>query len=299
MSRAPALAALLAACAAAPGPRPALDLSPLAMIEHATFAGREAILGGFDAPSPAADWRVGDSALFGLEVHRGASVERRLLRLRVARRTGRPRIDLRDGRFLEGHQTVRTNVSLRRADGHATGHTLSLTPIEVQVTHFDADGTERSGSSVELYEELLATGLHPLASGTDEARQIEASLLLFMLQRLGTADPTLGELLFTVVERPSILSVLWHFGVDVRLVGHEGRPGTSPAGVPDARDVAVLPLDVLVNGSPALHADIVVAPPRHPYAVTGGVLGAVVRHASDPRRVAVLRLLAARRGPPP
>jgi hypothetical protein len=293
----PASLMLGGACSTALGPRPVIDLGRLQILDPAAFPGQDALVQGFDPCEPMAEWRLGDQVLFGLEVWRGTEVERRLLQLEVVGRSGRPRIDLRDGRFVEGHLTQRTTVNLRRADGSVAEHALAITPIEIEVSSFDAAGDGAVGSEVTLYEELLRTGLLPLATEGDEQQLLRSSLLLLLLQRLGNADPTLGSLLFTVVDPPSVFSVIWHFGVEITLQSDAGRPGTAPAGVPAPGPVHVLPLALLVNGSPALYADLVVADASSPFALAGGVLAAVARHASDPQRIAVLRLLAARRGP--
>src|SRR5262249_32545685 len=123
-----------------------------------------------------------------------------------------------------------------------------------------------------------------------------AYLLLNSLQGLGTADPVLAEQLFAIADRPSLWSIVTNFGVGIELKG--GALGPWREATDDATARA-LPLDVHVNDAPSLWAAVLGGGSRPPFALCAGVLGAVARHATDPQRYCVLRLLAARRGQAP
>jgi hypothetical protein len=288
---------LLAACSSAPSARPELDHALVDACDPADFPGAAALLSGFDAPADVRDFRIGDSALFALEVHTHEAVERRLLRLRVSALTGHLRSAGGDTPF-DLKLTKKATVTLTLADGRQDRHSIDLTPIAVELTQYDASGALQRTSTVELYEELLAVGLRPMPFvGTDPARAGEAFLLLHTLEQLGGSDPVLAEQLFAIVDRPSVLSVVLHFGVAISLRIEEQLPWRGALVMPACRDPIALPLAVQVNGAPVLFADLLVARSQHPIAIGGGVLAAVARHATDPSRHAVLRLLAARRAP--
>lgn len=297
-ARAALLAAVssLGACTAPVVARPGLDVAPIAALRAADYPGAAAILQGFDPPTPADDWRVGDRALLALEVHDGDRTDRRLLLLEVENVESTAYYRATSAHWLPVRQKVQHRVSLTSADGAVEERTVASTPIRVRLVQFDADGTERRRSSLRLFEELLANGLEPLHTSDDQDRQVRALLLLLTLQELGTADPTLAELLFAVVDRPGLLSVLWHLGAHIRLESPVGGIPCEIPGIPVGRPPTVQALDVSVNGSPALYGDVVATSGQHPFAVAGGILGGVARHARDPGRWVVVRLLAARRG---
>jgi hypothetical protein len=293
------LLALLVACSAPPGPRPLLDHDLLATIVPADFPGAPALLDGFDAPAGDGDgtFRVGDAALFALAVHDGDRVERRLLRLRVLRLALRGKLKMEDGQVLSYKEHTIATATLTAPDGTETAFRIPVTPLSVELSQCTADGALVRSSRVTLYEEPLRTGMRAL--GRDDPPTVaRAFLLLHTLQQLGAGDPVLAEQLFAIADRPSLWSVMWHFGVDVRLTSGESTAwrGTVAGDGAGAREV--LPLDVAVNGASSLWSDLLVAEARPPFALCAGVLGAIARHATDPHRYAVLRLLAARRGPP-
>src|SRR5262249_48104244 len=111
----------------------------------------------------------------------------------------------------------RATLTLQVPDRPPVRREIDVTPIAIELTQFDASGRQGRSSSVELFEELLETGLRPLGAVRDDDRSARALLLLFPLQRLGTEDPTLQEQLFAIVDGPGLLSVLFHWGVHVSI----------------------------------------------------------------------------------
>src|SRR5262249_50271962 len=156
---------------------------------------------------------------------------------------------------------------------------------------FTAGGEIVRSSTATLYEELLAHGLRSFGCGDEDPEGCaHAYLLLNSLQGLGTADPVLTEQLFAIADRPSLWSVVTSFGVAIERRGGALGPWREAT---DAAAARALPLDVLVNEAPSLWADLLCGGSKPPFALCAGVLGAVARHATDPQRYAVLRLLAA------
>lgn len=293
-------AALLAACSSAPAPRPELDHGLLATVDPAGFPGAKALLDGFDPPAAAADhaFRVGDSVLFALAVHDGERTERRLLRLRVLGLAQVLRGELPDGVTFAARVDRTISVTLTDHDGNAVEHHVLATPLTVELAQFAADGAPVRVSTVTLFEELLGTGLCALG-GSDAEATVRAVCLLLSLQDLGAKDPVLADLLFAIADRPGLLSVALHLGVAVHLEAGTTTPWRGALGDDGAGERQALQLDVAVNGASSLWSDLVVGASRPPFALCAGVLGAIARHATDPQRYAVLRLLAARRGPTP
>ena len=239
--------------------------------------------------------------LFALAVHVGERTERRLLRLRTTKVTPVLTGHMDDGRVVRvrEHSTVSVDVTGGR-DGNrqfTIRTTLSTTPLEVELAQFSAGGELVRSSTATLYEELLAHGLQGFGRGDeDPVGCAHAYLLLDSLQQLGTADPVLAEQLFAIADRPSLWSVVTSLGVTIELRGGELGPWR---GATDDSTARVLPLDVHINGAPSLWADLLCGGSKPPFALCAGVLGAVARHATDPQRYCVLRLLAARRGQAP
>lgn len=272
----------MACSSALPSPRPILDHGALATIDTADFPGADTLLRGFDAVSSDRIFRVGDSALFALAVHHGVDVERRLLRLRVDQLGGAA------GKVAYSITTVDSSQVTR-------DYIFNVTPIEIEISQFAADGSPVRTSRVRLYEEFLTTGLR-FCTGDDIEAGARAGCLLRTLERLGGDDPLLADQLFAIADRPSWLAILGHFGVHVRLTVAELEPWRGRGMAYPSDDLVVLPIDVMVNDAKSVISNILLTSAKPPFALTGGVLGVIARSATDPSRIAILRLLAARRG---
>jgi hypothetical protein len=133
----------------------------------------------------------------------------------------------------------------------------------------------------------------------NEALFAEATLTAVALLRVVQDDDVLAALLWQVIEKPSVWSVVASLGVSVTLqpqffvAEHVEQPACG--GVKPWR----LPMSVVVNDQPALQTELFVAPAVRPFALCGGILGITAWHPRDPSRQASLLLLAARtaRGP--
>lgn len=125
--------------------------------------------------------------------------------------------------------------------------------------------------------------------------------LLNFLQVVRRSEP-LRALLMAFVQKPSLWSVITHFGVHVSLdtqfqnaVATLNAPGSNPH---TAADYAV-PFELQVNATPAMRSKLYVTDPRSPLTLCAGIVAIAAHHPSDPDRKLDLRLLGARRGTPP
>ena len=304
-----AAAVLSAACSSVPsaptGAPTAIELAAFAAFDPSHFPGAKRGFEGFAQIDPEPDLRVGDAVLLGLEVDDGESVVRRMLELQVKSMLPTAATLDEETRTLvwtRGKHTCQARLTKEEvaADGSVVERVvqrdLELTPIGLQLRLLDEHGAELSKSTAVLYDELLQAGLWPAClddAAADEG--VMSAVLLLTLQRLGADDAVLHELLFTVVDKPSVFSVLAHFGISVVVSARKGTEG--PALRLGDRDVdcRVLPVDLDVNGSRAMCVHILCEKPRSPGSVAAGIVGVVARHPTEPR-TAVARLLAMRRG---
>ena len=135
---------------------------------------------------------------------------------------------------------------------------------------------------------------------TDQIRaDVERSTtaLYVAMQRL-QEDPLLEDILWEVIEWPSLLGVLWSVGVRASLVPDfaSARPAVVEI---DGREHEAERVQVAteVNGEPAFFAEIVAVDPAWPLTATAGIWLIRGHAPSRPERTFELKLLAAQRGP--
>ncbi|MBE2214374.1 MAG: hypothetical protein IAE82_10925 [Opitutaceae bacterium] len=118
--------------------------------------------------------------------------------------------------------------------------------------------------------------------------------------RVIAGTPGLREVLFAVVEKPSIWSVLTRFGrleTDFRFRSGEVVPSAeAPLGFAGIGRCFVVPFTFSINGEPALECSMLVTEPRPPLRMCGGIVAVVadVPGRSDVRLI--VRVLASRPG---
>ena len=102
-----------------------------------------------------------------------------------------------------------------------------------------------------------------------------------------------------VIDKPSVLSVIVHLGVrvSVRHRFDKAQP-LAPVAV-GGRQVAVyeLPVELQLNGVPALRSKVLVTEPRSPLNLSAGILGMDAFQPRDPTARVSSRVRAARRRP--
>lgn len=280
--------------------RTAADLTAITELRAADFPGADAILRGFAAPDDDPALRVGDAALFGLALTKDGEVQRQLLLLEVTQ------LDAAAAKFADHAITLRRTteavVTTTGADGTERKETLTLHDVGVSLRRFGADGRELASARAVLYEEALCAGFWPDADPAANRRdRLLASVLAVSLQNLANGEPTLQELLFTVVDPPGLWSIATHLGVHVGLrTGFGAADAAPPPALPAAagEELRRSPMDVAINGSDALWADLLVVRPCGANMVAGGLVAGVARNPRDPGRGATIALLATRRGGP-
>ncbi|MDF1798900.1 MAG: hypothetical protein P1V81_06970 [Planctomycetota bacterium] len=300
----------LAACGAAPlVERSTSPLGELALVP----AGIDSTLDELRAAQP--PLLQGDQLTFELALVEEGSSALHYLVLTVAEPT------VKDGQ----RQFSSFNVTL---DGHSKKLQSPLHEVDLEL--FDAVGAAEEDSRVRLgegvvqdhvaaclaYEALEQLVLPDAVEGLEEAAiqdAVKAAAAPFMealtlstqslvsLFGLAQDDDLLADLLWSVVDKPNLLSLVLSLGVDVALRAEF----ESAERVPDEDSPAPafpglwrLPVSLWINEQLALELDLFVTRPAPPLAVTGGIVALEGRH---PTRDVTLfaRLVGSRAGQEP
>lgn len=315
MSLAAGLALALAAAGCRTGGPELRVVGPASFAAPEDFPGAAVLLTPAPAPSPAADadadppgerWLAGDEVLFGLRLERAGTRRHWLLHLRLTE----PFAVARPGEDDAGRTRLPPVTWWLRVNGVETPFVSAQ--CRVLATVADEHGNVLERSEPLLPRDFLARGFAEAcelvaqrrlaAAGADFYRAADvqpfaqATVAAIALLEVVQADAVLAPLLWHVVDRPSIWSVVTNLGVEVtvRPRFHAAEPAPSPAAV--GPSTWRVPMALLVNGDNALLADLYVAPSAPPLALCGGVVAALARHPSDPGLEFSLVLLGARRG---
>lgn len=278
-------------------------------LQNADFPAPAHLLRGFDEREPGGTWRVGDEVLFGMRLRRDGRVRHWLLQLRVLEVVALGT----DGKPLDPfHWSLRIN-------GEVDQFTSGVCAAEVVV--MDRYGQELGRSQPYLPRDFLDRGIADAcrlvrtggfralrrksvdgkdARGPLDIRPLaEATVSALALLQVVQEDSLLAPILWQVIEKPSVWSMVSNMGVDVMLRPkfHRVSSAASPiAGV--TASTWRLPLSLEVNQRPALDLDLLVADSAPPFSLACGLLGTTARHPSEPNLDFSLLLLSARRGPP-
>jgi len=107
----------------------------------------------------------------------------------------------------------------------------------------------------------------------------------------------LKDLLYKLVEMPSLWSMIKHRGVDVNLTFGNGlAPSVAdPAdwNLPASAPAYYFPWLVRLNGQPAMRITLVTTSPRPPLLICGGVAGVLLEKIGDDETYMTMRLLSA------
>ena len=167
-----------------------------------------------------------------------------------------------------------------------------------------ADGGEALGATEHALPTVhLTNGLHSAAeqlfAGTARLEPEELNPVLAGVHSLQTLlsviedDPHLSPLLWRVVVAPSIWSVIAHFGVDASITlstaVRAGDGARDPIG-----SALRTPLELDLNGAPALRCSIVSVAPRAPYSAGAGIVALVAERPDGSALRFALELIAAR-----
>lgn len=298
-------------CSSAPAPKVEFFV-PGTPIVAAEFPGADRMLHGFGPASESTAWERGDEVLFGLRLCTGSSSQRWLL-----------------------HVVVEEPVAMRRAEtGAATAEPLP--PVEwpikvngttepfrsplcrVHVTVADGEGKVLGSTHPLVPRSFLQRGFAPvcrhvqrvldrwpgigqskrfyeLVEAKDLAEAVVSSIALLQVVQ---GDPVLSPLLWQIVQKPSVLSMLKNLGADVVIqpMFHATQRTGSLQEFGYEGSVWTVPMRLLVNDELALLTDLVVGAAAAPLHTCGGILGVHARHPRDATREFAMLLLAARSG---
>ncbi|HLU40128.1 MAG TPA: hypothetical protein VK081_12150 [Planctomycetota bacterium] len=238
---------------------------------------------GVDPPAPPQRIPEGDCILYGIEFEKGDVRRDWLVHVEVEDAEFEPRAN----RFGDRHASLR---------------------LAVRVT--DETGAEVGRDVVTVSREDLLAGLvdacrgesHVVRGSTRLRADVAAVLALRNMLAVMRESEVLSDILWTVIDKPSLFSVIRNFGVRVSLgADFEGAReaarmllgGDPPAGrvVP----VHEVPVELQLNGVPALRAKVLATEPDSPLNLGAGIVGIDAFQPSDPAARVCIRVLAARR----
>lgn len=303
------------ACSVAPVPELSFDV-PAQRISADEFPGAAHLLHGFGERSRDAEWRCGDSVLFGLRLRRGETSERWLLHVVVTEPEAKAEVHVEGANgSASGDNLPPVNWPIK-VNGKTESFRSSL--CQVTVTVAAADGTVLAETHPLLPRDFLQHGFspalrrvqrilhdHPGIADSQEfydyldPRELaEAVVCAVALVQVVQDDEVLSPILWQVVQRPPLLSVVANFGVDVVIQPrfHAAVRAEAPIGLEHRGPVWSVPMRLLVNDTLALSADLLVGSSEAPLATCGGILGVAAHHPNDPSVEFSMLLLAAQRG---
>ena len=315
----PLLVSLASACGSVPLRIEAPKGAVATTLSAAEFPGLAKMHPGFDPRSSDPAWESDDEVVFALRLRKGGEVHRWVLRLSVLfgqELVERLDQDKQQAIGMWGHQTW-TYTAMHDGEPQELAATSLMLPVTAVVS--DETGTKLSSSLVRLPVHLLGRGVLPaidsalaaeaapaaIATQQDFARSIrpmvDASIAMMALLHVVQEDDALADYFWQVVGKPSLWSVVTGLGVHATLSMpfEKSVPATTlPPSLPTAERAYVVPLQIDVNGSPALFIDVVAIDSARPYSVCGGMVAATARHPTKPDVTLELQLLSARLGKP-
>lgn len=300
----PVLACLVVAGCAAPTivQPPAAQFVPLS---PDAFPGASRVLSGFDERSSDAQWQPHDQVLFAVQFEKDGEIVRWLLQLEapvghcIDAQITVPGEDAK-GIGLEANRTA--TLTGKAADGTPREWKVTSRIATVAVRVLDAQGTLLAQSDLWLPADTIGRGLLRCIGPVENADlQAWAEVIISVASFLDLLrdDDVLDDYFWQVIEKPSVWSVAANFGVSTSIDLNglaTSVPTHVPPPVPAAEPAYSAPLQILVNGSPALYVDLLATDAQRPYAICGGVVAAAARHPTRADTTFRMQLLAARCG---
>lgn len=279
--------AVLASACAGPPPSP---LSLATAITAAEFPGAAQLLHGCTPQRQRNAWLVDETVLYALRLERGVVATRWLVRL-----------TLLDGKA----DTNRDGVSsLTFHPGGKEPLTLMSPYLPVRIEVFDADGTPCGTSAANVPYDFLRYSFLDAHECQREGKMDAAGLTTIcgahaaLVSFLGILqnDALLSDILWQVIDKPSLLNVVASLGVTLELRADiEHATPRQTTDLPGwTRPSIEFPLVVSMNGTRSLEATIVATDPWVPLRLGAGIVSVVATRPSDPSVRFTARLLAAR-----
>lgn len=192
----------------------------------------------------------------------------------------RVRLDLWDA---EGQHLESSEVQI--AEGVAQDHIAPCVGYDALAQQFGPL------QAVDTESEAWTEAVRPVAEQT--SKSVHSLVSLFGLAQ---SDSLLSKLLWDVIDKPSLWSLMRHGGVEVSLqpAYHESSPVTAAqSSFPMSGPYRSLPLAIVLNERPALYLRLLVVSPEAPWSLTGGILAFEGQHPDRDSRV-LARLIDAR-----
>jgi hypothetical protein len=111
---------------------------------------------------------------------------------------------------------------------------------------------------------------------------------------------SLKDILFQLVDLPSVWSVVRHGGVNANLSIQQDHLGPADAtmwGLPDPRPLYDMPILIELNKQPALKVTLTVTTPVPPLLACGGIVGFLAERPGDKETYLAVRVISARHSP--
>lgn len=268
-------------------------------IRVADFPAPQHLLRGFDERQAIGPWRIGDEVLFGLRLRRDGEVRHWLLQLRVLEVTATDD----DGKPLDPVDwSLRINGEVQQFDSAV---------CRAEVVVMDEQGNELGRSQPLLPRDFLSSGIASACKlvrsrmgyagatvyETIDMRELaEATVSAVALLQVVQDDAVLAPILWQVIEKPSVWSLVSNLGVNVMMRPSFHRVTRALSPVPAVFDETWrLPIALEVNETPALNLDLFVTESTPPFSLAGGLLGATASHPTNPNLDFSLLLLSATR----
>ncbi len=287
------LLAATAGCASGPP----VDVMTLTVPERAAFAGAaQDPTWRNELPEPGGElWHPGDTLRFGLRLEADGEVQQWLLELSL--------LAPPDG--LGARWSTQATLNQRVVE-------FSFRPVRVAVEVFDADGRAAQRDEATLIDEVLATGpvrlcefqaqqarlqekgTKPAVSDAQVVQMAQSAWgIVSLFEAIQTCD-ALSPILWEVVERPSLLAIVFAGGVTLNIRAETDRARRVEQQICGSGPLWELPITVLANDSPALVGKLLCAEPRRPLQLSAGIVGLEASHPTDASRRFSVRLLGLR-----
>jgi len=275
-------------------------------------AGR-ALLEGIDTAGPGEMWRPGDRVLLGIAADGAGPPREWYLRVTAV---GSP-ITLDSGEVIQVMDSLRfrptaapgtpwlfaeyplvmMRVELFDGSGAALSSSTAMMPaicLRYGLTEFIEQ--ERAGQSLVMPGEVQEkTAGGDLKATERQLRNIAGWLALMKLPVFLNRDKSMDGLLWELIERPGLMSIVFNGGVSMSLAmkAADAVPEEA-AGLPGP--AFRVPLRVEINGTKAMECRLLIAPATPPLGPCNGLVAIDAVNPRDPGKRVTIRLLAARRG---
>ena len=266
---------------------------------------------GFDASAAATEevaWRVGDRALYEITYNEP---------------DGR-RVWFVEARYVDPAPADPDEASFTFSwtnGGETTGELFALSTVELSVLEVGGDEvhTVREGAPLRLFQRGLYDSCQRFAdlaaeyrargeedalaeadvSAEDQRAFADGLSSLFALLRIVQEVDELKDVLYAIVDRPSLLSLALNMGVDLLISAKLDVSERVAAALPPPLagvQAYEFPAELSLNGKRALEVVIRACPPRPPLHAFAGIVSVRCTHPKEAERWMEIRQVGARRG---